>query len=368
MNIGVTAEWIGTMAGGPERYQLNLIKEMAALSANTAFSAYLCAPPPIDWVKGLTPNVSMRSVGASRWKAIPFGVPFEMLRRPIDLLHATYVAPPLSPKPFVLTIHDLGFELFPEFFPASLRLRLSKLTEWGVKRARLIIADSEETRRTLEQVYGVDSRKISVVLLGCPPDFQKTPQAEDALVRSRYKLPPEYLLYVGKLQARKNTARLLRAYAKLKKRYPETPDLVLVGRRTWLSDETFASLESSGVTAHIHIIGHVDDAELPAIYRGASVFIFPSLFEGFGFPLLEAMASAVPVASSDLSSLPEVGGDAVVYFDALNEDDIAEKVHTLLNDSALRASLIERGLERIKQFTWETTARQTIDVYTRALS
>lgn len=367
MRIGITAEWIGTQAGGPERYLVNLITEMSRLEPRQQFEAYVCAEPPTEWARSLGSNVTVRRVANSRWSAIPFGIPRELLRHPVDLLHAGYVAPPYCPAPFVLTIHDLGFITRPEFFPPMLRRRLRWLTSWGVRRARSFIANSEETGRVLQEIYGVDPARVTVTPLGVDGCFAQAATPSDPDARARAGVPDRYLLYVGKLQARKNTARLVRAYSKLVETSSAVPDLVLVGRRTWLSEETFAALAESKVQSRIHVTGHVDDADLPAIYRGADLFVFPSLYEGFGLPLLEAMVSGLPVVSSDSATLREVGGDAALYFDPLSEEDIADKIRLMLADGPARAEMVRRGLERARLFSWERTARLTLEAYHRAM-
>lgn len=367
MRIGVTSEWIGAQAGGPERYLMNLLPALGGSWPDVNFDAYVIARPALDWSSALAPNISLRNVGSSRWSAIPFGVPREMRKRPVDLLHATYVAPPYCPRPFVLTVLDVGFETNPEFFPPGVRWRLQALMAWSVRRARAIVAISEKTRETLGEVYRINTDNVIVTPLAVDEQFTVAESPDDLEVRSQLNLPAHYLLYVGKLQARKNTAALVRAYGKLRKSMPDAPDLVLVGRRTWLSEETFAAIEQSSCATNIHVTGHVDDAALPAIYRGATLFVFPSLFEGFGFPLLEAMQSGVPVVSSNSSSLPEVGGDAVMYFDPASEDQMADTMKMVLCDDRLRQDLIVRGLARSATFRWSDTARGTLRAYERVL-
>lgn len=367
MHIGITAEWIGTQAGGPERYLLNLLPQIAKLRPADSFDAYTIADAPSDWRADLSPNMAIRPVGKSRWSAIPFGVPREMRKRPVDLLHAAYVAPPFTRQPFVLSVLDLGFETNPEFFPRGVRWRLKALTQWGVKHAKAIIAISEEVRRTLTVVYGIDPSRVIVTPLAADAQFTETPGPDDAAIREKLKLPARYVLYVGKLQARKNTARLVRAYGLLKQQMPDAPDLVLVGRKTWLSEETFAAIDASPAKRHIHVTGHVEDHEVAPIYRGASLFVFPSLFEGFGFPLLEAMACGVPVVSSNSSSLPEVGGDAAVYFDPQSEGEMADAMRSVLADESLQRQLIDKGRLRAPRFRWEDTARGTLKAYEEVL-
>lgn len=367
VKVGITAEWIGTQAGGPERYLMNLLPALARARPADHFDAYTIADAPPEWQQALPGNLDLVPVGRSRWSAIPLGVPRMLRRRPVDLLHATYVAPPLGHGRFVLTVLDLGFELHPEHFTRAVRWRLQGLMRWSVRHASAIVAISEEVRRTLGTVYRVDTDRVIVTPLGVDGRFGATPHADDAQWRERCGISGPYLLYVGKLQARKNTAALVRAYGRLKARLPDAPDLVLVGRRTWMSDETFAEIEASPVRRHIHVTGHVDDAALPALYRGATLFVFPSLFEGFGFPLLEAMISGVPVASSNSSSLPEVGGDAVAYFNPHSDDEMADVMHQCLTQDALRRDLIARGLTRAPLFGWEATARGTLAAYDRVL-
>jgi len=363
MKIAVTAEWIGASAGGPERYVKNLITELADVDTNNDYQILVSHEVPQVWKESLGKRMHFKHVGRSRWYAVPVGTPLKLLGSQIDLLHATYVAPPLCSKPFVLTVHDLGFEIHPEFFPPLVRHRLALLTRHGVRRAASIIAVSEETKQTLIDCYNVAAERITVTPNGVEAPFFEPADKHDAPIRSSYTLPADYILYVGKLQARKNIARLLRAYHLLRQSRDDTPELVLVGQRTWLANEIYSVLDELKLHNVVRFTGHVPDEHLPAIYRGASVFVYPSLFEGFGIPLLEAMACRVPVTCSNLSSLPEVVGDAALQFDPLDIDDIADKLAKVLNDSALRHSLITCGRKRAEQYLWKNTAEKTLQVY-----
>ena len=363
MKIAVTAEWIGASAGGPERYVKNLISEFARADVDNSYQVLVSHDMPPAWKNSLGGRACFDYVGRSRWYAVPVGMPLKLLGSQADLLHATYVAPPLCPKPFVLTVHDLGFEIHPEFFPPLVRHRLSLLMRHGVRRAANIIAVSEETKRTLIDYYDVEASRITVTPNGVEAPFFEPEDEGDVQIRTGYNLPPDYILYVGKLQARKNIAQLLRAYALLRQSREDTPQLVLVGQRTWLADEIYSVLDELKLHDAVCFTGHVPDEHLAAIYRGALVFVYPSLFEGFGIPLLEAMACGVPVACSNVSSLPEVVGDAALQFDPLDAEDIADKIAKIIDDSTLRSSLIARGHKRAAQFTWENTAQKTLQVF-----
>ncbi|MFP4346152.1 MAG: glycosyltransferase family 4 protein [Anaerolineales bacterium] len=281
------------------------------------------------------------------------------------LFHATeHLLMPLPGIPTVLTVHDLIFRHLPEHHKRLNRWYLNVTMPLYCRRADHIIAVSEATRRDLMAAYNLPREKISVIHEAADPRFVPQPEKGVAAVRAHYGLPEEFLLYVGTIEPRKNLLRLLHIWEGL---YAagEAPPLVIVGKRGWLSDDFFAALETSPASEAVILTGYVLDMDLPAIYAAATAFVFPSLYEGFGLPPLEAMACGTPVACGDGSSLPEVVGDAALLFDPTDEEALEEVLCRLLSDAELREDLRERGLRRAAQFSWERTARETLAVYER---
>lgn len=287
-----------------------------------------------------------------------------------DVFHATnHLAPPSRKSAVVATIHDLTAIRFPEWHAPYQRL-VAKYLPKSIQRSRLILADSQSTANDLMSYLDVPEEKIRVVPLAAAPHFDRQPSAEALLaVRARYGLAGSYYLFVGTLEPRKNLGALLLAYQKLPKAIQEAHPLVLVGSRGW-EDEKLISMIDALPT--VRWLGRVPDADLPALMAEALAFVYPSRFEGFGLPVLEAMAAGAPVVTSTVSSLPEVTGVGAEAAGLLVEPEdvegIAEAMRRLAEDEDLRASLSRRGRERAKTFSWDRTAELTLAAYREALS
>ena len=287
-----------------------------------------------------------------------------------DVFHATnHLAPPSRSAAVVATIHDLTAIRFPEWHAPYQRL-VARYLPKSIKRSRLILADSQSTANDLMSYLDVPEEKIRVVPLAAAPHFDRQPSAEALLaVRARYGLAGSYYLFVGTLEPRKNLGALLLAYQKLPKEHQEAHPLVLVGSRGW-EDEKLISMIDALPT--VRWLGRVPDADLPALMAEALAFVYPSRFEGFGLPVLEAMAAGAPVVTSTVSSLPEVTGTGAEAAGLLVEPEdvegIAGAMRRLAEDEDLRESLIRRGRERAGTFSWDRTAELTLAAYREALS
>ncbi|MGH9900326.1 MAG: glycosyltransferase family 4 protein [Pyrinomonadaceae bacterium] len=266
------------------------------------------------------------------------------------------------------TIHDLSFEHLPETFRRRSRVQLRLTVRRTARAAAHILTISNYTRRDIISTYGVAPERITVAPLAAAAHFRPAPAREVERVRRAFGIEGEYILAVGAIQPRKNLARLVRAYADLRRRRPRTklPQLVLVGKRAWLYGETLRAVEESGVGGHTIFTGYVSEGDLPALYTGAKCFVYPSYFEGFGLPPLEAMQCGTPVVTGDRTSLPEVVGDAGLMVDPFDIGAIAGAVERLLDSPALRAELRAKGLARAKIFSWRENARLTLAAYERA--
>ncbi len=285
-----------------------------------------------------------------------------------ELFHATeHLLLPLRSVPTVLTVHDLIFRHLPEHHKPLNRWYLNLTLPLYCRCASHVIAVSECTRRDLITAYGLPPEKITVIHEAAAPRFRIQPPEAIADVRTRYNLPDRYLIFVSTIEPRKNLTRLLAAFETLRAE-DLTDALVIVGRRGWLTDDFFAALERSPARDAVIFPGYVPDDDLPAIYAGAQVSVFPSLYEGFGLPVLEAMACGVPVATSTASSIPEVGGDAALYFDPTSVDEIIETTRNLLRDTALCEEMRARGLTQAARFSWRRAASETQRVYDAVLA
>jgi glycosyltransferase involved in cell wall biosynthesis len=366
MHIGIDASRVDvTHRTGTERYSYELLAALALIDHRTRYTLYTNGLPAV--LPPLRPNFALRSLPAPRlWTYTRLAL--EMARHPPDLLFVpAHVLPPLHPPRSVVTLHDLGYLAFPETHTRARRLELHLTTLWSARTASRVIAVSAATRADLIRRYRIAPDKISVVHHGLAPAFQPVHDpARLAAVRARYGLgSAPYLLYIGTVQPRKNLARLIDAFAQVarsnqqKPAPADTPRLVLAGQRGWLSTQIEARAAAAGLGGLVHFTGYVDDADLPALLSGALAFVFPSLYEGFGMPVLEAMACGTPVLTSTTSSLPEVAGDAALLVDPHSTRAIAEGLARMLTDAGLRDHLRTRGIAQAARFSWERCARET---------
>jgi glycosyltransferase involved in cell wall biosynthesis len=266
----------------------------------------------------------------------------------------------------VLTVHDLIFRRYPQHHKPLNRWYLNATMPLFCSRANHIIAVSEQTRRDVIAAYGVPAEKITVIYEAADDRFRPQPPESVAAVRALYHLPERYLLFVGTLEPRKNLIRLLAAFERL---HAErlTDALVIVGKRGWLYDDFFARLAGSPARQAVIFPGFVPDADLPAVYAGAQALAFPSEFEGFGLPVLEAMACGAPVVCSSTSSLPEVAGGAALLVDPADTDALAAALRQILGDPGLAADLARRGVAQAACFSWSRAAAETLAVYRRLI-
>jgi len=296
--------------------------------------------------------------------------PWAVRRDRVDLLHALVnVGPMIRTCPLVVTIHDLAFERYPELFPGGRRRYLQRMTHHTARHAARVIVDSMNTGDDVHELMGVPNERITVVY----PGLNITPVPRDELdtlaaLRRRFSLPEEYVLFVGTLEPRKNIVTLLEAWSILAGRYGIKPTLVIAGGKGWFYETLEARTRTLGLTDSVRYLGYVPDGELPALYATATLFVFPSLYEGFGFPPLEAMACGTPVLVSDRPSLPEVVGEAGLILPAQDPTAWAEAVAELLCSPERRTAMSEAGRAQASRFSWERTAEQTVDAYRWVLS
>ncbi len=355
-------------AGGVETYERALVRGIAQHDRDNEYHVF-CLDENAPATFGVEQNNVHFHVLGSRHRVLGLAasLPLELLRRRVDLFHATYVPPPFSPREYVFTLHCSSTFVYPEFCPPRIRARLDYLTAKGLKKARMVICVSENVRDIVAERFGIPSERMTVVHNGVGNHFR--PYAEEEtrrVLKERYGVTGRFFVSVARLQARKNIARVLEAFDRFRRDSPSDVKLVLAGKKSWTSDEIDPAIERLGLRPHIIELGYVPHEDLPYLYGGAEMLVFPSLWEGFGLPVVEAMACGTPVVTSNVSSLPEVAGGAAVLVDPMSVDEIADGIHRLSEDGALRDSLRKRGLEWARSFTWEKTAERTLDVYHRA--
>ena len=290
-------------------------------------------------------------------------IPFNRLVPDAELFHSTeHLLMPLRGVPTVLTVHDLIYKLFPEYHKKLNYWYLNLAMPLYCRRADAIIAVSQASKRDIVKYYGVDPAKIYVVYEAAAPHFQPPPPARIDHVRQTYDLPEQFLIHLSTIEPRKNLSRLLDALQALRRLFPDLK-LVLAGGRGWLYDDFFTKIEADGLSDVVRPLGWVPDEDLPAVLAAADLAVQPSLYEGFGLPLLEHMASGQVVAASNASSHPEVGGEASAYFDPENVEEMTAVIRRLLTDKEEYQHRRQLGFQQAAQFSWQRTAQETIAVY-----
>ena len=278
-----------------------------------------------------------------------------ILHRPDLLFVPAHVLPMVHPRRSVVTVHDLGYVYFPEAHPPRQRWYLDRSTRWQARTAAHLLADSAATRRDLIEKYCADPNKITVAYPGLDPSVKRVDDPNEiARVKAKYHIDGDYVLYLGTIQPRKNLRRLIAAFAASTLQ----PALALAGKPGWYSDQLLQHANE-----RVKFIGYVDAADKRALLSGARAFVFPSLYEGFGFPVLEAMVCGVPALCSNTSSLPEVAGEAAVLVNPLEVDDIARSLRDITTNEDLRRTLIERGYQQAQKFTWQACADVVLSVF-----
>jgi glycosyltransferase involved in cell wall biosynthesis len=356
----------GYRSAGINWYIQNLLRHLPATDDTIAYTAFL-GDRRYPGVPGIDLHFSRfptdRPITRILWEQVV--QPGAIRRAGVDLIHGpAFVGPQIGEIPSVVTIHDLSFLLYPQSFRWMNRLYLTHLSRWSVKRAERVIAVSASTRNDLMKWYAIAPDKIDIVHNGVDANYRPMEPSQIAEFRANHGLPDQFCLFVGTLEPRKNIVRLVEAYARLPK---GRPPLMLVGGRGWFYDEIYARVEALGLEDEVHFVGYVPAEELPGWYNAATLFTYPSLYEGFGLPPLEAMACGTPVIASNASSLPEVIGHAGLTVAPDDVQALAETIARVLADRSLRQELGHRGRERALGFSWRKTASGTVASYRRAL-
>ena len=323
------------------------------------------APPPLRLRYGAFPT--HHPLARILWEQLI--QPWILRRTGIDLLHAlAFVAPVATPCPFVTTIYDLSFMRYPEAFKPWNRFYLQTFTRKSAERAQAIITISESTRQDVIRFFGVRPEKVQTVHCGVDTGFQELSPAEVEAFRQRQGLPEKFIMYLGTLEPRKNVAGLIRAYAAWQKADQAAPKLFVCGGKGWYYQEVFELVNQLNLAGSVIFPGYVPQEDLRFWYNAATMLVYPSFFEGFGLPVLEAMACGTPVITSNLSSLPEVAGDAAQLINPNDHEALTQAMQQIFNDAELRQSMREKGLLQKTKFSWQETARKTNAIYAQILA
>jgi glycosyltransferase involved in cell wall biosynthesis len=347
---------------GTENYALQLIRAMLSQNTPHEFHLYFRDEPKPDLFPSQK-NVKLHVIPLRRtWTHARFATALWMSRPDVTFV-PSHTLPLNFPGPAVVTVHDLGYIYFPNAHPGFSRRYLEWSTRHSVERATRVIADSLATVSDLAAHYQVSENKMTLVYPGVDESLERvTDPAKQAFMRARYHLPERYFLFIGTLQPRKNIARIVQAYAKWRTRQSK-PDigLVIAGPQGWLYDPKW----TTGVEGLV-LPGYIQDEDIAALYSGAEALLFPTLHEGFGFPVLESMRCGTPVITSNTSSLPEVAGEAALLVNPRDVDAITNAIECIVTEKNIREDLIAKGYEQVKRFTWKRSAEQTIQVLERA--
>ena len=358
---------------GTGRYVRELARALIDLGHGEQLS-FFCVDPEGGAGNGMPSSVPRVTIRCSKrvWSVAAalssyFGIPMDHFVGGGDVFHATWhLLPRLRDPVSVMTLYDLSFALFPETHLRVLRWSSNVLVPRFLRTCDRVIAISESTKRDAVRLYGIPEDKIIVIHLAAEDRFRPAAPGRVAEVRDRFGLPPRFLLYVGTIEPRKNLDALLGALLRLKGQRREVP-LVVAGRLGWLYDGFLTKIRSLGLENLVLLPGFVPDDDLPALYTAAEAFVYPSMYEGFGIPVLEAMGCGTPVLCSNASSLPEVAGDGGILLPPGDPAAWAEAISRLMESTALRGELRERGFRQASRFRWEETARRTWEVYRATL-
>ena len=349
---------------GSSEFCFQLLKKLYELDKANNYIVYLPQEPTADMPK---------EIASWKYKVIPnkklwtiFGLSKNLIKeKNLDLFFSpTHYSPLFSSCPQIISILDVSYKLFPEMFPKKDLLKLALWGKLSIRRAKKIITISNSSKNDIINEYRILANKVEVIPLGIK-DVNASDMNKSEFIE-KYNLKNPYVLFVGTLQPRKNIAKLIEAFAKLKTenlKLKTSLDLVIVGRKGWDYEKILEAPDKFGVSERVKFLEDVTNEDLPLFYKNAEVFVLPSLYEGFGLPILEAMQYDCPVVTSNVSSLPEAGGDAAIYFDPNNAEDIAEKIEKVISDPKLREEMVRKGKEQIKKFSWEKSAKDVVRIF-----
>ena len=362
MRFSVDAHAIGQRLTGNEVYIRSLLSGFAKLDQESEFLAYVSAPDVNGWVPD---RFQKRQVARNHYWRLGYDLAGCLRRDRPDLIHVQYNAPLFCPVPSVVTVHDVSFIEHPEYFPRGRAWQLHWSTRNTVRRAAKIVTISEFSRQRIARAFGVDADEIVVTPLAAQEHFRPMNRAQAAhRLRERFRIDRPFLLTVGDLQPRKNQLGLIRAFGELIAAMPQLPHvLVLAGQDTWFTGRVRDEIRRGGLEDRVLVTGFVGERDLADLYNAADLFVFPSFYEGFGLPVIEAMACGRAVVCSDAASLPEVADAAAILVDPHSTAEIVRALRDVLVDAELRQRLERHGLQRAKAFSWRETARKTLEVY-----
>jgi len=371
LRIGINARYLQRQMTGIERYTSELIRNLGRMDSKDKFMLFFNKHerlPNLRFADNIIPYVSRfptkRVMLRILWEEL--FLYFEIRKKKLDIFHGpSFVVPLIKPKncKYVITIHDLSWFLYPESFTFFNKLFFKIFLPVSILNSDRIIADSLSTKGDIIRFFNVNPSKIEVIYLGIDDSFIKPLRSErNEDILRKYGLPKDYILSIGSLLPRKNVVNIIKAFNELKKK-GLNDKLVIIGKKAWLYDQIFSVINDFNIEREIIFTGYVDDKDLPFLYSRAKLLLFPSLYEGFGLPILEAMACGCPVITSNVSSMPEVAGDAALLVNPDSVDSIVLAMEKILYNDKMRESLISKGYIQARRFNWKRTAKQTLALY-----
>jgi glycosyltransferase involved in cell wall biosynthesis len=377
--IGIDVTSALSQRAGIGRYTRELVSALVRNDKSVDYLLFSAKQPTWDPLENRIPsdsNVRYRQSPFSErwlyrlWYRLRLPIPVQTFTGDVDIFYSPdFVLPPVRDEiPTVLTVHDLSFVHFPETFTPSLRKYLNQVVPRSVRSASHVLADSQTTKDDISNIWNIDEKKITVLYSGVDRSFRPpSDTAKLVNVRNKYDLGDRpYILSVSTIQPRKNYQMLIRAFKEVAKDFPHR--LIIAGGKGWLYEETLAEVNAQGLNDRVLFVGFVDDQDLPALYSDATLFVFPSLYEGFGLPILEAMSCGVPVVVSNASCMPEVAGEAALVLPPQDEEAWTAAIRDLLDDPNRRAQMVAGGFLRARQFSWKRAAEQLSGVVQQLLS
>jgi glycosyltransferase involved in cell wall biosynthesis len=364
MRFSVDAHSVGCHLTGNEVYIRNLLNEFARVDRSNQFIAYVAKPHA---EASLPERIETRWVSENPYKRLAMDLPMHVRRDRPDLLHVQYTGPVFTRVPLVVSVHDVSFLEYPQYFTRFRAAQLKLTVRRTVERAAAILTPSEFSREAILRHYRLDQDKVVVVYNAVSSEFRPIDrQIAQGAIQRKFDIPGPFVLTVGDLQPRKNHLGLLQAFEELLRTHPQLPHrLVFVGKETWYSKDLHRAVAKSRIAERVHFTGFVEDADLVQFYGACDVFVFPSFYEGFGLPILEAMACARAVVSSNTTAMPEVADGAGILFDPDSTEQMTRALRDVLVDSELRVRLERLGSQRAAAFSWERAAERTLEVYSR---
>jgi len=367
MRILIDAHMVGERESGNERYILNLLAALTELAPPAEFIVAASHPELVQEILTDRTRWRVEPVSAPAWRRLGFELPALVRRARVDLLHVTYAAPLWPGCRVLTTVHDVSYRSHPEWFSVRDRCVLRAGVGLTLAAGARVMTISEHSRLEISRYYGLPKNRIQVTHLAGDPCFRPPSNAGSTVDLNCLGIRSPYILAVGNLQPRKNLGGLIRAAAELKQKKTGPFQVVIAGKAKWRESDLYSEIRQLGLEQEVCFLGYVSDETLIGLYQRAAVFVYPSLYEGFGLPLLEAMACGAPVVTTRCTSIPEVVGEAALMVEASDTGALADAMRRVLEDESLRASLREKGLKQAAQFSWARTARETWDVYRQAV-